>query len=107
MTAERIRLLNDQLRTTFTGGQVVMTAGVAALAEDVKTEVLSNVRAFKEFSPDDDPHGEHDFGSFEVNGEKFFWKIEYYDERMKWGSDDPSDPTKTTRILTIMLSSEY
>ena len=107
MSTERIRLLNDQLRSTFTGGQVVMTAGVAALPDEVKTKVLVQVRAFKDFNPDNDPHGEHDFGGFDVEGEKFFWKIEYYDERMKWGSDDPSDPAKTTRVLTMMLSSEY
>lgn len=107
MTAERIRLLNDQLRRTFTGGQVVMTAGVAALPDEMKAEVVAIVRKFDQFSPDNDPHGEHDFGSFEVHGDKFFWKIEYYDERMKWGSDDPSDPSKTTRVLTIMHRADY
>jgi Protein of unknown function (DUF3768) len=54
-----------------------------------------------------DPHGEHDFGHFEIAGQKFFWKIDYYDAAMEFGSEDPADPTKTTRVLTIMLASEY
>ena len=107
MSAERIRELNDQLRRTFTGGRVVTTAGVAALSEEVKTRVFETLRAFDSFTVDNDPHGEHDFGAFAVNEHQFFWKVEYYDERMKWGSDDPADPAKTTRVLTIMLSDEY
>ena len=54
-----------------------------------------------------DPHGEHDFGSFELVNRKFFWKIDYYDERCEFGSEDPSDPKLTTRVLTLMLATEY
>ena len=107
MNTSRIRLLNDQLRRTFTGGRVVMSAGIAALPDDAKAEVFVNVREFAEFNDDNDPHGEHDFGRFELNGQQFFWKIDYYDERLKWGSDDPADLEKTTRVLTIMFREEY
>jgi hypothetical protein len=107
MSPERIRFLNDQLRQTFTGGRVVISAGVAALPDDARTEVLKTVRKFDTFSAGNDPHGEHDFGAFELEAQQFFWKIEYYDDRMKWGSDDPADPEKTTRVLTIMLANEY
>jgi hypothetical protein len=107
MSAERIRELNDRLRKTFAGGQVVTTAGVAALPEEVKRKIFEKVQTFDCFTSNNDPHGEHDFGAFEIEEQQFFWKIDYYDERMKWGSDDPSDPTKTTRVLTIMLSQEY
>jgi hypothetical protein len=106
----RIRQLNDELRralVTSIGGRVVVTDGVAALPEDELVQLLERVRSFKDFNGDNDPHGEHDFGSFEVAGEKFFWKIDYYDLDRRYGSEDPSDPEKTTRVLTIMLAEEY
>jgi hypothetical protein len=53
------------------------------------------------------PYAEHDFGSFELADYKFFWKIDYYDLRCESGSVDPSDPKRTTRVLTVMLASEY
>ncbi len=103
----RIRELNDAFRRTFSGGNVVMTAGVDALPDMVKAEALKRAATFDDFSEDNDPHGEHDFGAFELCGRKFFWKIDYYDAGLKFGSEDPSDPAQTTRILTVMLASEY
>ena len=84
-----------------------MSAGVAGLPLDVKAHVFIQVQSFADFNADNDPHGEHDFGSFEVAGEKFFWKIDYYDSEMMFGSDDPADPEATTRVLTIMFAEEY
>jgi hypothetical protein len=104
---DAIRILNDNFRSTFLGGQVVMTAGVSELPIDVKANVLLQVKNFSTFDGDNDPHGEHDFGSFEVAGETFFWKIDYYDSDCRYGSEDPSDPDKTTRVLTIMRADEY
>jgi hypothetical protein len=101
---QAIRRLNDAFRTTMRGGRVVMTAGVDALALDVKAMAIRRVATFTDFSPGNDPHGEHDFGKFELSGEKFFWKIDYYDPAMEFGSEDPTDPTKTTRVLTVMLT---
>jgi hypothetical protein len=103
----RIRNLNDALRTTLIGGQVMMTSGVQALGAAAVAEALTRMRTFTEFSEDNDPHGEHDFGSFEVNGSMFFFKIDYYDKAMQYASEDPGDPTKTARVLTLMLASEY
>jgi Protein of unknown function (DUF3768) len=107
MSAEKIRELNDRLRNTMTGGRVMLTAGVDALPSDVKAMVIRRVATFSEFTPDNDPHQEHDFGSFMLAGRKFFWKIDAYDADMRFGSADPADPSKTTRVLTIMLASEY
>src|SRR5712691_2712057 len=107
MSAEKIRALNDAFRTTMIGGRVMMTTGVDALPSDVKAMVIRRVATFSDFSPDNDPHGEHDFGNFTLAGRKFFWKIDAYDADMRFGSEDPADPAKTTRILTIMLAEEY
>jgi hypothetical protein len=104
----RIRVLNDNFRSTFLGGQVVMSAGVAELPLGTRAQVVVNVQNFAEFNENNDPYGEHDFGSFEVAGETFFWKIDYYDRKsMEYGSEDPADPAMTTRVLTIMFAGEY
>jgi hypothetical protein len=104
---QRIRELNDALRTTFMGGKVMLTAGVDALPPGEKAAVLSKVRTFTDFNTDNDPHGEHDFGAFELSSQRFFWKIDYYNRSMEGGSEDPTDPAITTRVLTIMLAEEY
>jgi hypothetical protein len=103
----RIRDLNDAFRRTFSGGRMMMTSGVAELPDLVKAKALQLVASFDEFTEDNDPSGEHDFGNFELGNRKFFWKIDYYDERCEFGSEDPSDPKRTTRVLTLMLASEY
>ena len=102
-----IRVLNDNFRSTFIGGRVLLTAGVSELPMDVKAKALLMVKTFKEFTNDNDPYQEHDFGTFEIVDQKFFWKIDYYDPHCQAGSEDPSDPAKTTRVLTIMLAEEY
>jgi hypothetical protein len=103
----KIALLNDAFRTTFSGGRVMMTSGVYELPECVKAEALDQVAKFSEFSADNDPHDEHDFGSFDLVGRKFFWKIDYYDKDLVNGSEDPADPERTMRVLTLMLAAEY
>ena len=105
--SDRIRVLNDNFRSTFVGGQVVTTLGVAELPLDVKAHVLLNVQRFAEFNAENDPHGEHDFGSFEIGGVSYFFKIDYYSPELSGGSEDPADPEKTTRVLTIMRADEY
>ena len=104
---QRIRVLNDNFRSTFVGGQVVITHGVSELPMAVKAEALLTVRSFDNFTGGNDPYGEHDFGSFELADSTFYWKIDYYDIGCQYGSEDPTDPEKTTRVLTIMLAWEY
>lgn len=108
-SAAEIRRLNDAFRTSMDRslGRVMLTDGIAQLPSDVQAMVIRKVAAFDAFDEDNDPHHEHDFGAFEIAGHKVFWKIDYYDSRLEYGSEDPSDPAQTTRVLTIMLAEEY
>ena len=103
----RIRELNDVLRTTWLTGRVLMTEGIRSLPDDMQSRIAETVQTFSEFTPGNDPHGEHDFGAFTIEGRKVFWKIDYYAPDMEHGSEDPADPAKTRRVLTIMLAEEY
>lgn len=103
--AARIRRLNDNFRRTFIGGRVMLTPGVQE-RRDVQT-ILRRVRKFKDFTKENDPYNEHDFGAFEQGGAKFFFKLDCYDKSLEAGSEDPADPAKTARVLTIMLAEEY
>src|SRR5690348_8430070 len=105
--ADRIRDLNYRFRRTFGAGKVVMTSSVAVLPDMVKAAALQRVATFDEFTEDNDPYQEHDFGAFELCSRRFIWKIDYFDERLEHGSEDPADPGKTTRVLTLMLAEDY
>lgn len=105
---QEIRRLNDLFREHALGnGSIVITSGVQALGQEGMTAVIAAVQTFTAFSEDNDPYREHDFGSFEIEGDKFFWKIDYYDLTLAAGSPDPADEAVTHRVLTIMLASEY
>ena len=103
----RIRRLNDGFRTSLMGGQVNITSGVNGLGDEALKPILRAVQEHDRFDADNDPHGEHDFGSFEWGVHRLFWKIDYYDEALEAGSPDPTDANVTCRVLTIMLASEY
>lgn len=103
----RIRELNDLLRTTWLTGKVFMTEGIRGLSLPLQSRIAEQVQTFCDFTRDNDPHGEHDFGAFSIENRKVFWKIDYYAPDMMHGSDDPSDTSKTKRVLTIMLAEEY
>ena len=102
-----VRKLNDAFRTQGQGGRIVITRGVHEKGAGFVARALERVRTFDAFTEETDPYGEHDFGSFELDGEKLYWKIDCYDKEMRYGSEDPSDPDKTTRVLTILLAEEY
>lgn len=87
--------------------RVVQTEGVNALPAHVQSAIREKVEKYSDFTSKDDPHGERDFGAFDHDRERIFWKIDYYDRTLVFGSDDPSDPQRTVRVLTIMLASEY
>ncbi len=85
----------------------MMTAAVSALPDDVRAQAIEFTRTFDDFTPDNDPHNEHDFGSFEIDDQKFIFKHDSYDKSMQYGSEDPGNQKKTTRVLTIMPADEY
>jgi hypothetical protein len=104
---EIIRSLNDELRRNFGSGIAVMTPGVAALGADAAERIFRTIAKFDDFHHDNDPFEEHDFGSFEAEGQTIFFKIDYYDKSMTTHSPDPADPLVTTRVITLMLADEY
>lgn len=105
--AAEIARLNDRLRRSFSGGRMVVTAGVHALQAEEMDAVIEAVKGFAAFTPDNDPHDEHDCAALMVGGAEIIWKIDYYDRDLQFASPDPTDPDITIRVLTIMLVSEY
>lgn len=99
--AVEIAKMNDEFRRSGLG--IVVTSGVQVL-EDLGG-LIDEIRRFNEFSEDNDPYGEHDFGTVYWLGEKVFWKIDYYDESLRYGRH-PLD-LDCRRVMTVMLASEY
>ncbi len=105
---KRISRLNDALRHgQVQNGSIVITAGLQAKDEEFLGKAAKAVFDFDTFSEENDPNGEHDFGAFDLDGEKLFWKVDYFDRSLKWGSPDPANPSLTYRVLTVMLANEY
>ncbi len=105
--AESVRALNDEFRTTLSGGTVVTTAGVRARGRNFTRRVLTAIKRFDSFEDANDPCREHDLGNFDLEGQSFFFKIDYYDFAMERHSPDASDPDVTMRVMTIMLADKY
>lgn len=104
----RIAMLNDHFRMTGVGGKIMLTQGVTSLGEGMVANIITTMQQYTDWSKDNDPYGEHDFGIIKLDdSQKVYFKIDYYDERLEFGSDDPADPEKTTRVLTLMLAEEY
>jgi hypothetical protein len=104
---EAIAQLNDAMRTQGGLGVIAITRGVRLLPGFKPTELIKLLADYDAFDIDNDPHGERDFGDFDMCGETLFWKIDYYDKQMQYASPDPADPQVTERVLTVMLASEY
>ena len=104
---DQIRQLNDAFRRTFLGGQVVITNGTDSLSDLAKQDLFESIKGFDTFTTDNDPYGEHDFGSLRFQGDQFFWKIDCYDRSLLYHSPDPTNPEVTKRVLTIMKAEEY
>lgn len=107
MNIEKIKQLNDAFRKSFSGGKVLLTCGIASLPLVQQNEVINKVKKFNDFTEDNDPYGEHDFGYFDYRGKQIFWKIDLYDLNYEFYSPQPDDETQTNRVLTIMFAEEY
>jgi Protein of unknown function (DUF3768) len=73
-------------------GHVYVTKGIAAMPPEQQSEIMRLVHGFDTFTPNNDPYGEHDFGSFEYAG-----------KTVKSKNGEPV----VNRALTIMLASKY
>jgi hypothetical protein len=100
--AVKIAALNDKFRQ-FSPLNVFMTRGVQDMPDTIG--LMQAVQEFDRFTEDNDPYGEHDFGSLDWHSEKVFWKIDYYDQALEYGKD-PLD-VECKRVLTVLLASEY
>ena len=106
---EKTAHLNDKARKGLLPGstKMLLTRMVAALPDPTLLCLRSAVAQFDAFTEENDPYGERDFGSIELEGERYLWKIDYYDRSLRFGAEDPSDTTETVRVLTLMHASEY
>ena len=106
---DRIRELNDELRRNLSRNSELafMTPGIAALGAETVKRIVRTVAVYDDFCHANDPHEEHDFGSFEAEGHTIFFKLDYYDLSLTYHSPDPADPAVTRRVITIMLAEEY
>jgi hypothetical protein len=105
--SDKIRMLNDELRRHLLGGTAVITPGIAALGPDVVERLVRTLAVFDDFCHANDPHQEHDCGIFEAEGHRIMFKIDYYDKDLRFHSPDPTDPSVTERVMTLMLADEY
>ena len=77
----QIAALNDAARLTMgVTCRVVMTQGIAALDDATRSEIIELVERFQDFTPDNDPHGEHDAG--------FLYRDASGQWRTRWADDD-------------------
>ena len=105
--AAKIAALNDRARQGKDHCRIMLTRGVLACDPITVAELMIAVEEFDNFTSNNDPYGEHDFGAIKLEGITFFWKMDYWDCDLQMHSPDPTDTNVTTRMLTIMLADEY
>jgi len=70
--------MNDLLRRNLFAvgvlGEIVLTAGVAALSDDARFALLDEVRCFEDF--DSGLDDARDFGRIDFRGERYLFKID-------------------------------
>lgn len=98
----RIRALNDEFRRNARGGSLIFSRSIEILGGEYVARVREAVAEFDAFAEFDEADGEHDIGCAEVDGAVYFWIIDYYDLNRQFRSEDPSDPARTVRTLTVV-----
>ena len=106
-STERIAQLNDKLRKSGRGGQVMVTRRVTTLPDFEAAGLMAALAVFESFDEANDPRGERDFGGVDLWGAELLWKIDYYDNDLTNASPDAADESVTARVLTVMLAHEY
>ena len=120
----RIARLNDLARRAMgVACTAVATVGFRSLPEADQSQVRELIETYDAFDEGNDPHDERDFGCVyqlsdgrwtterprlrDDERERVFWKFDYYDRDLQFGSEDAANPAVTRRVLTIMLADEY
>ena len=96
-----ISMLNDKFRKSGFG--VTLTCGVQSVQD--LPGLLRAVQDFDDFTGDNDPYGEHDFGRLDWHGDKIFWKMDYFNQTLDEWADPFSKDCR--RVITVMLADEY
>ena len=105
--AEQIAKLNDRLRITGKGGAIMITQNVQRVTGFDACVLAAALASYDAFDLDNDPHGERDFGDLSLWGYDLLWKVDYYNPDLKYGSNNPANPAVTSRVLTVMLASDW
>jgi len=99
--AKKIARRNDEFRRG--DNEMAFTSGAFALPD--LAGLLQAVKDYRDFTTENDPEGEHDFGVIEWKGEVVFWKIDYYDPTLEGWCDPLAEDCR--RVLTVLLDSEW
>lgn len=97
---------NDELRSQLPllprPHRLMLTQGIRAeFSDEDIPEILMQIKNTDKFDDGDDPWKEHDFGSFVFKDERIYWKFDYYCNAFETFKENG------TRVLTVMLASEY
>jgi hypothetical protein len=93
--AVKIAAINDRFRGMAV--DVTVTQGVIYSLSNV-VGLLIAIEGFSDFDEDNDPYGEHDFGSLIWEDEKVFWKTSYI--KVKLFLTWPHSSTYAARITS-------
>ena len=105
---EAIARLNDRCRQGLdrTARIVITRACLATFANDRAAAIVAQagiLAALRAHQFGEAEAVDRDRGSFEYQGSTVYFRIDYYDAAMEYGSEDPADASQTRRVLTIML----